>query len=112
MLTASQELTENATVQHDLPFVKTGARVYVGPLCTCTFILRIFFYTLEAHCPASFGDRVQAQESWHDRSSVGEVYKRHGEKKKESPKEPAVLDLGKANACSTRFGREVWIRWS
>lgn len=39
MLTASQELTETATAQHELPFVKTGARACVGPLCTCILIL-------------------------------------------------------------------------
>lgn len=39
MLTVSQELTESATAQHDLPFLKTGARAFVGPLCTYTLIL-------------------------------------------------------------------------
>lgn len=42
--------------------------------------------------------KVQVQESWYDHSSAGEVYKKHGKKKKESPKELTVPDLGKANA--------------
>lgn len=38
-LAASQERAVPATAQHHLPFVKTGARARVGPLCTCTLIL-------------------------------------------------------------------------
>lgn len=47
MITASQELTENAPDQHDLPFVKTGARAYVGPLCMCFLILSTWKLTVQ-----------------------------------------------------------------
>lgn len=49
MLTASQELTENTTVQHELPFLKSGTRAYVGPLCTCTLIVRTYKLTVQHH---------------------------------------------------------------
>lgn len=62
---------------------------------------------LEAHCPASFGDREQKCKHRKAGMTVAlQIRFIRGMTKMESPKELAVPDLRKANACSTRFGRE------